>query len=117
MSTSLVGRNIVFKIKAGDRATLVITVLTPAGIAKDLTNTTTYATAKFKVWKTDGTLIINGAATYTDRPNGVISYTLQAADTLITNAGIWDGEVEMLDNTSTIFDQTETFTVQILDSY
>lgn len=117
MSVSQTGRNLVFTIKAGDLATLVITILTPAGLAKDLSNSTTYATAKFKVWKPDGTLIINGAASYTDRPNGVVSYTLQAADTLITNAGTWDGEVELLNTTPAIVDQTETFTVRIIDSY
>ena len=72
-SADMTGRNTEFRVKAGSRATLQLTVADSSGSGKDLSNTTTYATGKWKVWKPDGTLIIIGAVTYSDSTNGNVS--------------------------------------------
>lgn len=117
MSMNLVGRNIEFIIKVGSRAQVVLTITDELGVAKDLSNLTTYDTAVWKVWQPDGTLLINSAATYSDRVNGEISYNLLAADTVIANAGIWEGEVEMFNDSAVISEQSETFNFTIEESY
>ena len=74
MSMNLTGRLIEFNIKAGATSTLIMNVTTSSGAVKNMSSTGTYATAKWKVWKPDGTLIINGNAVYADRAAGQISY-------------------------------------------
>ena len=101
MSMNLKGRNIEFIVKAGARSNVVINITDASGVAKNLSDTSTYATAKWKVWQPDGTILINGDATYSNRSTGEISYILSATDTVIANAGIWEGEIELL-NTSGI---------------
>ena len=64
-SADMVGRTTQFRVKAGSRATLQLTVADSSGSGKNLANTTTYATGKWKVWKPGGTLIINGDIVYT----------------------------------------------------
>lgn len=117
MSMNLVGRNIEFIVKVGSRSQVLLTITDSAGVAKDLTDTNTYNTAVWKVWKPDGTLIINGAATYEDRANGIIGYNLSAADTDILNAGIWEGEVEMLNISAVMTEQSVSFNFTIEESY
>lgn len=117
MSSSWVGRNVKYTVKVGDLATLVINILNSDGTVKDISDTTSYNTAHWKVWKPDGTLIINGSCSFGNRTLGQITYKLQSADTVIANVGTWDGEVEIYDNTGAISDQTETFTFVIDDSY
>ena len=116
-SADMTGRNTEFRIKAGSRATLQLTVADSGGSAKDLSNTTTYATGKWKVWKPDGTLIIDGDISYTTRGSGLVSYTLSATDTAIANAGIWAGEVELKNSDGDISEQTETFQFVLEESY
>ena len=117
MSADMEGRATEFKVKAGSRATLQLTVADSSGTAKDLSNATTYATGKWKVWKPDGTLVINGTLTFTTRASGLVSYALTAADTAIGNAGRWEGEVELLDSNGDISEQTKSFTFMIEESY
>ena len=93
MSMNMVGRSTEFRVKAGSLITLQLTITNDAGVAKNLTNTVTYNTGKWKVWKPDGTLIIDGNIVYTTRASGIISYTLTSTDTAIANAVIWSGEV------------------------
>jgi hypothetical protein len=114
---NLTGRLIEFNIKSGATSTLILNVTDSSGVAKNMSSTTTYATAKWKVWKPDGTLIINGSATFSNRLTGKISYILTSANTHIDNAGIWEGEVEFLNSSGTISDQSETFNFTIEDSY
>ena len=45
-SADMTGRTTEFRIKAGSRATLQLTVADSTGTGKDLSNTTTYATGK-----------------------------------------------------------------------
>lgn len=116
-SADMTGRTTEFRIKAGSRATLQLTVADSSGNAKDLSNTTTYATGKWKVWKPNGTLIINGDIVFTTRASGLVSYALSATDTAIANAGIWAGEVELKDSNGDISDQTQTFQFIMEESY
>jgi hypothetical protein len=117
MSMNLTGRLIEFSVKAGATSTLIMNVTTSSGTAKNMSSTSTYATAKWKVWQPDGTLIIDGAATYSDRASGKISYTLTSANTAIANAGVWEGEIEFLNSAGQISDQSETFNFTIEESY
>jgi len=110
-------RAIEYKVKAGSRATLQLTISDSSGSAKSLSNTTTYATGKWKVWKPDGTLQIDGAVTFSDRANGVVSYALSATDATNAKAGRWEGEVELLDSNGVISEQTESFSFTISESY
>ena len=59
MSADMEGRATEFKVKAGSRATVQLIVADSSGNAKDLSNTTTFATGKWKVWKPGGVLVIN----------------------------------------------------------
>ena len=77
MSMNLVGRSVEFRTKVGSRSTFELTIKNNDGTVKDLSNTTQYATGKWKVWKTDGTLIINGNIIFDDRVNGIVAYTLE----------------------------------------
>ena len=116
-SADMTGRTTEFRIKAGSRATLQLTVADSSGSAKDLSNATTYATGTWKVWKPDGTLIVNGSIVFTTRASGLVSYVLTASDTAIANAGIWAGEVELKDTNGTISEQTQTFQFIMEESY
>ena len=117
MSMDMTPRSLEYKVKSGSRATLQMTISDSSGSAKDLSNTTTYATGKWKVWKPDGTLIIDGAIAFTTRGSGLVSYSLSATDTAIANAGIWAGEVELKNSDGDISEQTETFQFVLEESY
>ena len=106
---NLKGRNIEYLVKVGARSQMVINITDSVGTAKSLTDTDTYSTAKWKVWQPDGTLIINGTATYSNRSTGEVSYILSATDTVIANAGIWEGEVELYNASGIMTEQSETF--------
>ena len=116
-SIDMEGRAIEFKVKAGSRATVQLTVADSSGSAKDLSNATPYATGKWKVWKPGGTLIINGDIVFTTRASGLVSYALSATDTVVANAGRWEGEVELKDSNGDISEQTQSFTFMIEESY
>ena len=116
-SADMTGRTTEFRVKAGSRATLQLTVADSTGAGKDLTNTVTYATGKWKVWQPNGTLIINGDIVYTTRASGLVSYPLTEADTVVANAGIWAGEVELKDSNGDISEQTQTFQFILEESY
>ncbi len=117
MSMNMVGRSTEFRVKAGSLITLQLTITDDGGTAKNLSNTVTYNSGKWKVWKPDGTLLINGNIAYTTRSSGLISYTLQSSDTVIANAGNWAGEVELKDSSGAISEQTKTFNFVIEESY
>ena len=95
MSMNLKGRNIEFIVKAGARSSVVISIADASGVAKNLSDT----------------------GTYSNRSTGEISYLLSAADTAITNAGIWEGEVELLNSSGIMTEQSETFNFTIEESY
>jgi hypothetical protein len=116
-SADMVGRTTQFRVKAGSRAILQLTVADSSGTGKDLSNTTTYATGKWKVWKPSGTLLIDGNISFTTRSTGIVQYALTVADTVIANAGIWAGEVELKDASGNISEQTQTFQFIMEESY
>ena len=116
MSADMEGRATEFRVKAGSRATLQLTVADSSGTGKDLSNTTTFTTGKWKVWKPGGTLIINGDLVFTTRASGLVSYALLEADSVIANAGRWEGEVELKDSNGDISEQTKSFTFIIEES-
>jgi len=116
-SVNMRGRDVIFNIKVGDRRVLLLNLKDSSAAAKDLSNTTTYATCTWKVWKPDGTLIINASGSFTNRSSGQVSYSLTAADTVIANAGNWEGEVEFFNSSSVLSDISETFNFNILESY
>ena len=117
MSIDMTPRAIEYKVKAGSRATLELTISDSTGSAKNLSNTTTYATGKWKVWKPNGTLIINGNLVFETRADGIVNYTLTSTDTATANAGVWEGEVEIKDTNGDISEQTGTFNFIIEESY
>ena len=117
MSTNMIGRATEYRVKAGSRATLQLTITDSTGTAKNLSDTGTYTSGLWKVWKPSGTLIINGAIAFDDRTNGIISYALSATDTAITNAGNWEGEVELKNSSGVMVEQTQSFKFTIEESY
>ena len=117
MSTNMIGRATEYRVKAGSRATLQLTITDSTGTAKNLSDTGTYTSGLWKVWKPSGTLIINGAIAFDDRTNGIISYALSATDTAITNAGNWEGEVELKNSSGVMVEQTQSFNFTIEESY
>jgi hypothetical protein len=117
MSQNLTPRDVEYRVKSGSRATLELVVQDSSGTAKNLSNTVTYSTGVWKVWKPDGTLVINGAITYSDRTNGKIIYALSATDTAIANAGNWSGEIELLNSAGVMSEQTKSFNFTIEESY
>ena len=117
MSMNMVGRATEFRVKAGSTATLELTITDDTGTAKNLSNDVTYASGLWKVWKPDGTLVINGAITFTTRASGLISYTLTSTNTALANAGVWEGEVELKDSNGDMSEQTKSFNFIIEESY
>tara|TARA_R110002020_G_scaffold11474_1_gene43132 strand:+ start:639 stop:992 length:354 start_codon:yes stop_codon:yes gene_type:complete len=117
MSQNMRGRAVEYRVKVGSRATVYVNVADSSGSGKALTDTSLYATATWKVWKPDGTLIINGACTFSDRDAGEIAYALTANDTALANAGNWEGEVEIKNSSSVMTEQTKTFNFVIEESY
>lgn len=123
MSMNLNGRAVEFRVKEGSITTLYVVVKDYDGLSKNLTDTDLYATAKWKVWKPDGTLLINGNADFYDRGQGIVSYDLVSLDTLPANqnsprkAGVWEGEVEIYDSLNNLVEQTNTFNFIIEESY
>jgi hypothetical protein len=117
MSSNLNYRDVEYRVKVGDRVKLTLTMTDYTGAALDLSNTTSYSTGKWKVWKPDGTLVVNGDITFETRASGIVSYTLTAADTTLANAGIWEGEVEIKSTSDVITEQSRTFNFVIEESY
>ena len=117
MSQNLTPRDVEYRVKSGSRATLELIVNDSSGTAKNLSNTVTYSTGVWKVWKPNGVLIINGAVTFSDRTNGKITYALSATDTALANAGNWSGEIELLNSAGVMSEQTKSFNFTIEESY
>jgi len=117
MSQNMIGRSTEYRIKVGSRASVYINILDSNGDTKSLADTALYSSAKWKVWKPDGTLIINGDCSFSDRAIGEISYALTALDTALANAGNWEGEVEIKNSSAVMTEQTKTFNFTIEESY
>ena len=98
-SANMVGNSVEYRVKAGSRAVLQLTIKDSTGVAKVLNDATTYNQGSWKVWQPDGTLVINGALTFS------------------ANAGIWEGEVEIKNSSGVMVEQTKSFAFVIEDSY
>lgn len=117
MSSYMVGNSVEFRVKAGARSVLTLTIKDDDGTVKNLNDDVTYNSGKWKVWKPDGTLIINGDITYDNRPSGIVSYQLTDSDTAIGNCGIWEGEVELKNSSNVMTEQTKSFKFILEESY
>lgn len=109
-------RFVEFRVKQGSLRTLSLEIQDSEGGIVDLTNTTTYASGKWKVWRTDKKTVINGNIVFNNRAQGIVEYTLVASDTVNNNAGVFEGEVELYDNLGNLVEQSDTFTFIIEDS-
>jgi len=110
-------RDLVYTVKVGSRKTLTFNMKDANGAILDLTDTTTYSTGVLKVWKPDGTLLINGAIVFSNRAGGVVTYALGAGDAVIANSGVWVGEIELKNTSAIISEQSETMQFIIEESY
>lgn|GEM_PF-5723068 len=117
MSQNLNKYQIEYIVKVGSRATLTANIKDVNGNVLDLTDAVKYATGRWKVWKPDGTLLINGAIIFANRSQGIVTYALSATDTVLANAGNWAGEIEFLDNVPLVSVQSETFSFVMKVSY
>ncbi len=117
MSMFMRKRDIEFVEKVGSRRTLTLTLTDDTGTVIDMSSATSYNSGKWKVWKPDGTLLIDGTLSFVTRSAGLVSYALTAANTVIANAGVWEGEVEILDDSAVMTVQSSTFTFTLLESY
>jgi len=118
-SVNMKGRDIEFRIKAGDRKTLTVTVKDQCGCTVPLCCTTLFDSTTFRVWRPDGTLLISDSGTYSCRAAGQVSYILKANDATVCDVGNWEGEFELFNDScpAVLSDQTETFNFVILHSY
>ena len=106
-----------YREKVGSRRTLIMTITNDIGETINMSDTAKYNTGKWKAWRSDGSLVINGDIVFFDRPSGIIQYALTASDTTPQNSGVWAGEVEIFDDGGIMTEQTETFTMIIQNSY
>lgn len=117
MSTVRKSYPLVLEIFVGSQKTYLITIDDPdTNEPLDLSNESTYDTGNFKIIKPDGTLIATLSITYADRTNGVISFTVTDTITTNTNAGNWTGNVELIDDSSTIVEQ-QVLNFNILENF
>jgi hypothetical protein len=117
MSMDMTPRSTSFTIKVGSTTTLELTIKNADGTARDLSNTTTFYSGKWKVWKPDGTLVIDKAIVYVTRASGIVSVTFGSTEITAAKAGIWAGEVELRNTSDVISEQTQTFNFTIEESY
>ena len=117
MSMDMTPRSVSFTIKVGSTTTLELTIKNADGTARDLTNTTTFHSGKWKVWKPDGTLLIDHNIVYDTRSSGIVRVTFGEGHITAAKAGIWAGEVELKNASNVISEQTQTFNFTIEESY
>ena len=117
MSMDMTPRSVSFTIKVGSTTTLELTIKNADGTARDLTNSTTFYSGKWKVWQPDGTLLIDKSIVYGTRSSGIVTVTFGHEEITAAKAGIWAGEVELRDVSDVISEQTQTFNFTIEESY
>lgn len=119
MSTNREDFGTTFTVTVATSKTLELTIIDPdTGEAKSLADTGVYATGIVKIYQPDGTAVGgNMTVTFTDRPNGIITFTVLATDqTLAINAGNWIGEVEFSNSAPVKVDQ-QKFNMVIVESF
>jgi len=117
MSMDMTPRSVSFIIKVGSTTTLELTIKNADGTARDLTNSTTFYSGKWKVWQPDGTLLVDKSIVYGTRSSGIVSVTFGHEEITAAKAGIWAGEVELRNTSDVISEQTQTFNFTIEESY
>jgi hypothetical protein len=110
-------RSVSFTIKVGSTTTLELTIKNADGTARDLTNSTTFYSGKWKVWQPDGTLLVDKSIVYGTRSSGIVTVTFGHEEITAAKAGIWAGEVELRNTSDVISEQTQTFNFTIEESY
>ena len=117
MSVAREEYQITYEIFVGSEKLFLLTVNDPdTGDALDLSSTSNYSTGNVKIVKPDGTIITTVSIGFSNRSNGVVSFTILDTITTNTNAGNWTGNLELLDDTGTIVEQ-QVFGFKILENY
>jgi len=95
-----------FEINVGSAKTFKSVIEDDDGNPLSMTNTTTYNAVEVKILKPDGTQVgatITGS--FSDRPNGEISFLVTATHSASANAGNWKGIAIFKNSTPEIIDQ------------
>lgn len=108
---------LLFEVEVGSERPLTITVKDPvSGVGLDMTDATQYDTGVVKIVKPDGTIIVSVVITFDDRDNGLIGFKILDTTTILANAGNWQGNLEILNDSSKIILQLQ-FNYNIIESY
>lgn len=113
MSVSREKCPIIFEEKVGSRRTLTLTITDENNDTINMEDEAEYSYGYWKVWKADGTLIINGAIEFFSRPNGQVEYELGENDCIVEKVGTHTGEVEIYDEEDHLVEQSDNFTMII----
>ena len=62
-------------------------------------------------------LTVNDSSGTAKNLSNTVTYALSATDTVIANAGNWTGEVELLNSSGVMSEQTKSFNFTIEESY
>jgi len=117
MSTTRTDFGVILEMLVGSTKVFEFTIIDPAtGTAKNLSDTAVFATGEVKIVKPDNTVIVTVVITYTDRPNGVVEFTISSATAINANAGNWIGELELSNNVPLVIEQ-QFFNFNILESF
>ena len=90
----------------------VVTYSVVTDADQPLTDGSVFDTGFFNILAGDFTLIATVPISYFDRPNGIIEFTVDDTITTNTNAGNWNGEVQLINVLSqTILQQVLNFNI------
>jgi len=117
MSLNRIDYGLVYNILVGSEKPFTTTINDPdTGSGLDMSDTTTYATGVVKIIQPDGTILATVAITFTDRPNGTVTWTILDTTTVLANAGNWVGNLEISSDVPKIIEQVN-FNFNIIESY
>lgn len=118
MSTNREDFGVTLEITAGTTKQFEVTITDPdTNQAVDMQDTAVYNSGSVKIYQPDGTLITSGVGvSFTDRANGIVTFTILAAVAVNANAGNWIGEIEFSNQTPTVIDQ-QKFNFNIIESF
>jgi len=98
----------------GSEKPFFMTITDPTtGEPVDLSSETDFATGNMRIIKPDDTVITTISISFTDRTNGVISFTVLDTVSVIANAGNWIGNIQIVNSVSKITAQ-QVFNFNIL---
>lgn len=100
------------EITVGSTKMFRVTILDSSNNVQPLTDQNVFDTGNFNILAGDFTLIATVPIMYFDRPNGIIEFTIDNIITINTNAGNWNGEVQLINTLSqTILQQVLNFNI------